>query len=179
MFIWSETVALNDNYLDRFTTYLSVERNASEYTITFYRQDIITFERFLKTVDVSCFSKVSYYDVRYFLANLYERKLSRKTVSRTLSSLRTFYKFLEREAEVHTNPFVRIPLPKQDKLIPDFFYTEELSELFKVNDLTTPLGQRNQALLELLYATGIRVSECQTLTIEQIDFDFNMVKVVG
>lgn len=179
MTTWSEAVSLNSNYVERFITYLSVERNASEYTMTFYEQDIETFAHFIQSINVTCFSSVTYHHVRYFLTTLYDRQLSRKTVSRTLSSLRTFYKFLERETIVQTNPFVRIPLPKQDKLIPDFFYTEELSELFQVNDLTTPLGQRNQALLELLYATGIRVSECQSLTIEQIDFNFNMIKVLG
>lgn len=172
-------MSINNSYIQRFITYLSVEKNASDYTMKFYHQDIISFLDFLRTIDVTHFSKVSYHNVRYFLTTLYDQNLSRKTVSRTLSSLRTFYKFLEREDIVETNPFVRVPLPKQDKLIPDFFYTEELSQLFKVNDLSTPLGQRNQAVLELLYATGIRVSECQSLTIEQIDFDFNMIKVVG
>ncbi|HZW67050.1 MAG TPA: tyrosine recombinase XerC [Pseudogracilibacillus sp.] len=172
-------MSLNSDYIERFITYLYVEKNASDYTMTFYKKDIATFAEFLQSIDLDSFSKVTYYNVRVFLTTLYNRKLSRKTVSRTLSSLRTFYKFLERESLVETNPFVRIPLPKQDKLIPDFFYEEELSELFQVNDVTTPLGQRNQALLELLYATGIRVSECQSLTLDQIDFNFNMIKVIG
>ena len=179
MSIWSETVTLNLSYIERFITYLYVERNASPYTIHFYRQDIVTFERFITTTGVDDLSSVTYRDVRRFLAHLYERKLSRKTVSRTLSSLRSFYKFLERESIVTSNPFVRIPLPKQNKLIPDFFYKEELVQLFHVNDLSEPLGQRNQALLELLYATGIRVSECEALTVDEIDFDFSMIKVVG
>ncbi|HLS22800.1 MAG TPA: tyrosine recombinase XerC [Pseudogracilibacillus sp.] len=179
MSIWSETVTLNLSYIERFITYLYVERNASPYTIHFYRQDIVTFERFITTTGVDDLSSVTYRDVRRFLAHLYERKLSRKTVSRTLSSLRSFYKFLERESIVTSNPFVRIPLPKQNKLIPDFFYKEELVQLFHVNDLSEPLGQRNQALLELLYATGIRVSECEALTVDEIDFDFSTIKVVG
>src|SRR5690625_232777 len=179
MSIWSETVTLNLSYIERFITYLYVERNASPYTIHFYRQDILTFERFITSTDVDDLSSVTYRDVRRFLAHLYERKLSRKTVSRTLSSLRSFYKFLERESIVTSNPFVRIPLPKQNKLIPDFFYKEELVQLFHVNDLSEPLGQRNQALLELLYATGIRVSECEALTVDEIDFDFSTIKVVG
>lgn len=179
MSIWSETVTLNLSYIERFITYLYVERNASPYTIHFYRQDIVTFERFITTTGVDDLSSVTYRDVRRFLAHLYERKLSRKTVSRTLSSLRSFYKFLERESIVTSNPFVRIPLPKQNKLIPDFFYKEELVQLFHVNDLSEPLGQRNQALLELLYATGIRVSECEALTVDEIDFNFSTIKVVG
>lgn len=177
--IWSDIVLVNSHYVEQFMTYLSVERNASTYTLTFYKQDITTFAQFLQSNHINNYADVTYQQVRHFLTKLYNRQLSRKTVSRTLSSLRTFYNYLEREEISDTNPFVRIPLPKQDKLIPDFFYEEELAELFRVNDLTTPLGQRNQALLELLYATGIRVSECQSLTVDQVDFNFNMVKVVG
>lgn len=179
MHVWSEIVPSISNQINRFVTYLSIEKNASDYTITFYRKDIIHFSHFLEAENISCLSEVTYQDVRHFLTKLYERKLSRKTVSRILSSLRTFFKYLEREEVVQKNPFARIPLPKQEKLIPDFFYERELSELFQVNDIATPLGQRNQALLELLYATGIRVSECQQLTLEQIDFHFNMIKVIG
>ena len=167
------------NDIEKFVTYLTIEKNASEHTITFYRYDIENFVSFLQTEHISSFKEVTFHDVRLYLTRLYERKLSRKTVSRILSSLRTLYKFLEREQLVDANPFVRIPLPKKEQLIPDFFYEQELSELFKVNDVSTPLGQRNQALLELLYATGIRVSECEQLTLKQIDFSFNMIKVIG
>ncbi len=169
----------NQAYIERFITYLYVEKNASPYTIRFYRQDILRFEAFMEKMNITEFTAVTYRDVRRFLAHLYERKLSRKTVSRMLSSLRSFYKFLEREKLATSNPFVRIPLPKQHKLIPDFFYEEELVQLFRVNDLTTPLGQRNQALLELLYATGVRVSECEALTLGSIDFDLSIIKVMG
>src|SRR5699024_11310639 len=87
--------------------------------------------------------------------------LSRRSVSRKISSLRSFFKFLERESEVSANPFIQVRLPKADKPIPGFLYMEELEKLFEVSDLTDPIGQRNQAILETLYATGMRVSECQ------------------
>lgn len=169
----------NEQFVERFMQFLIVEKNASSHTITFYEADIKRFLQFLKTKQKTNLSEVRPLTVRMFLTSLYKRKLSRKTVSRILSALRSFYKYLEREEIVDTNPFIRIPLPKQDQLIPNFFYLEEISELFKVNDLQTPLGQRNQALLEILYATGIRVSECATLQLKQIDFTLNMIHIIG
>src|SRR5699024_5339226 len=78
-----------------------------------------------------------------------------------------------------SNPFLHIPLPKQDKPIPDFFYAQELEELFSISNLDTTMGQRDQALLEVLYATGIRVDECRTLTLHQIDFSVGVLNVIG
>lgn len=165
--------------LSKFMDYLKVEKNASDYTITFYRSDIKSFFLFLERERIKELTEVDHMIVRLFLTELYKRKLSRKSVSRTLSCLRTFYKFLERDHFIERNPFIHIPLPKQDKRIPTFLYMEELSELFEANDLTTPLGQRNQALLEVLYATGIRVSECQGLRLNNIDFSLGILNVIG
>lgn len=166
-------------YKDAFITYLAVEKNASQHTITFYKNDLQLFIEFLSTEGVQKIDEVDQAVVRVFLTTLYQRQLSRTSVSRTLSCLRTFYRFLEKDRVIDVNPFVHIPLPKQDKLIPTFFYTEELTELFQVNDVTTALGQRDQALLEILYATGIRVSECQSLTLQQIDFNLGIINVIG
>lgn len=167
------------DYLNQFSTYLKVEKNASDYTIVFYRRDMEVFFSFLQTEGISSLDDVDQVVVRVFLTELYRQKLARKSVSRMLSSLRSFYKYLEREERVTTNPFAHVPLPKQDKLIPDFFYLEELSELFQASDISTALGQRDQALLELLYATGIRVSECQALRLEQVDFSLGVINVIG
>src|SRR5699024_3031405 len=89
------------------------------------------------------------------------------------------YKYLERENYVSKNPFINVTLPKTSQPIPTFFYKEELGKLLEVNDLSDPLGQRNQAIIELLYATGIRVSECQGLRITDIDFSIGTLFVTG
>jgi len=162
-----------------FLEYLQIEKNASPYTIKYYMKDIETFKAFLDREAVLNLQEVDQQTVRLFLTLLYDKKLSRRTVSRTISSLRSFYKFLEREQRVSKNPFTDIKLPRASKPIPNFLYKEELEELFKVNDLTTPLGQRNQAILEILYATGIRVSECQRLTLENVDFSIGTLFVTG
>src|SRR5699024_5870075 len=117
--------------------------------------------------------------VRVYLTQLFNQALSRKSVSRKISSLRSFYKYLEREDDTYTNPFVHIHLPKQERAVPGFLYMEELEKLFEVNDMADPLGQRDQALLEILYGTGIRVSECQGLLLEDIDFSVGTILVRG
>src|SRR5690625_5290980 len=164
---------------DQFSLYLEVEKNASPYTLKYYNQDIDIFLNFLEVENINNINDVDDRVVRYFLTYLYQQKLSRKSVARKISSLRTFFKYLERENITDSNPFLTISLPKSEYVLPHFLYEEELSELFTVNDLETPLGQRNQALLELLYATGIRVSECVSLTLDAIDFSLQTVLVMG
>lgn len=165
--------------MNQFSQYMVGEKHFSNHTIKFYEHDLKLFFQFLKTEGIDNLSQVDYRDVRLFLSKLYQKSLKRTSVSRTLSCLRTFYHFLEKEEGLIQNPFLNIPLPKQDKYLPDFFYADEMQEIFKVNDLSTPLGQRNQALLELFYATGIRVSEAKDLTLNQVDLSFEIVNVIG
>ena len=165
--------------LTAFMEHLEIERNYSPYTIKFYHHDIMMFIDFLKKELVTSLEDVDYRVVRVFLTELYDRKLKRTSVSRTLSCLRSFYSFLEMQKKIDYNPFLHIPLPKQDKYIPEFFYEDELKQLFEVNDLQTPLGQRNQALLELFYAAGLRVSEAADLKLSDIDFTVSVLKVTG
>lgn len=168
-----------EQYLKGFLAYLHVEKNASDLTIEHYQLDIKLFESFLLEEGIMSLEDVKYQHIRVFLAQLYDRKLSRRTVSRIISCLRSFYKFLEREQYINHNPFIHIHLPKQEQNIPSFFYEDELEKMFAVNDLTKPLGQRDQAVLEVLYASGMRVSECVSLTLQQIDLQMGIVNVIG
>jgi len=180
--IWGSVVGMrkpNTEYLRQFIEYLEIEKNASQYTIQFYKADIETFFQFLRREEATSLRDVDYRVIRIFLTELYEKQLSRTTVSRTISCLRSFYTFLERSKVVHNNPFMHISLPKQKTKLPSFFYEEEIAQLFNVCDTTTPLGQRDQAILELMYATGMRVSECEQLTLEQIDFSLGILRVIG
>ncbi|MBB6452934.1 integrase/recombinase XerC [Salirhabdus euzebyi] len=166
-------------YKEDFVEYLQIEKNASPYTVTFYQDDLDSFFLFLKSEGIKDLKEVNYVVIRIFLTKLYDKKLSRRSVSRKISSLRTFFRMLERNEVVESNPFVSVSLPKKDNPIPEFLYAEELEKLFTVSDLTTPLGQRNQALLELLYGTGMRVSECTNLKLHSLDFSIGTVLVRG
>ncbi|MCD5322673.1 MULTISPECIES: tyrosine recombinase XerC [Pontibacillus] len=169
----------NQRQIDLFTEYLQIEKNASSYTIHFYQSDLYSFREFLKREGGLCWREVDYPIIRVFLTELYDQKLSRRSVSRKLSSLRSFYRFLEREGLVESNPFLNVSLPKQENPIPSFLYEEELEKLFQVSNTEEPLGQRNQALLELLYATGMRVSECVSCTLADIDLELGTILVRG
>lgn len=162
-----------------FIEYLQIEKNASPYTIKYYQNDLKLFYEFLQVENIVYNHDIDQRVVRIFLTTLYDRQLSRRSVSRTISCLKSFYKFLERENKVQHNPFVSITLPRADKPIPGFLYEEELQELFTANDLSTSLGQRDQAIIEVLYATGIRVSECQSLTLEDVNFSIGSMFVRG
>ncbi|MDC3416405.1 tyrosine recombinase XerC [Aquibacillus salsiterrae] len=162
-----------------FVEYLQIEKNASPYTIKFYQEDMESFFSFLQSEGINKLDSINYQVVRLFLTVLYKQNLSRKSVSRKISSLRSFFNYLEREGKVTSNPFLHVTLPKAEMKVPDFFYTQELEKLFDVSDLTTSLGQRNLALIELFYATGIRVSECIGVTVNDLDFGLNTILVYG
>ncbi|WLD95143.1 tyrosine recombinase XerC [Alkalihalobacillus sp. AL-G] len=162
-----------------FIEYLQIEKNSSQHTIINYRNDIDDFVLFMKQQGINLFAAVSYVHVRHYLTLLHEKQYARRSVARKVSSLRSLYRFLLREDRVKQNPFSMASLPKKSHRLPKFFYKEELEELFKVSDMTKPLGQRNQALLELFYGTGIRVSECCQLSLKDVDMGIETILVKG
>ncbi|MEK4441170.1 tyrosine recombinase XerC [Niallia sp. FSL K6-0077] len=168
-----------NNHVQAFIAYLQIEKNYSPYTIEFYTQDINQFFHFMKDQVIDKLEDVSPSDVRIYLTELFSMQLARKTIARKISSLRSFYRFLLREKIVENNPFSAVSIPKLEKRLPDFFYEEELQQLFLSCDTNTPLGLRNKALLELLYATGIRVGECTKIQLSDIDFSVSTVLVRG
>lgn len=162
-----------------FIEYLQIEKNSSKLTIEHYQHDIMEFFMFMREQAIENFDSVKYSDIRLFLTKLYQKKFARKSVARKISSLRSFYKFMLREGYLQDNPFLLVSIPKIEKRLPGFFYEAELEELFKACDEETPLGQRNKALLELLYATGIRVSEICQIKLNDIDMDISTVLING
>jgi integrase/recombinase XerC len=168
-----------NNHVQAFIAYLQIEKNYSPYTIEFYTQDINQFFHFMKDQVIDKLEDVSPSDVRIYLTELFSMQLARKTIARKISSLRSFYRFLLRGKIVENNPFSAVSIPKLEKRLPDFFYEEELQQLFLSCDTNTPLGLRNKALLELLYATGIRVGECTKIQLSDIDFSVSTVLVRG
>ncbi len=166
-------------YLNFFIEYLQIEKNYSQYTIVSYISDIEDFFTFMKKEVIQHLEDITYNDIRLYLTTLHKRNYSRKSISRKISSLRSFFKFLVREEKLKDNPFTLVSLPKREQKIPKFLYEEEIEKLFAVSDLQAPLGQRNQAILEVLYGTGIRVSECCNIKMSDIDFAIGTVLVNG
>ncbi|PKG25179.1 tyrosine recombinase XerC [Niallia nealsonii] len=165
--------------LQLFIEYLQIEKNCSPYTIEFYQQDIKQFFLFMTNQAIVDLNEVNSSDVRIYLTKLFDEQLARKSIARKISSLRSFYRFLVREEIIEANPFSTISIPKLEKRLPGFFYEEELQQLFLSCDSLTPLGLRNKALLELLYATGIRVGECTKIQLKDIDFSISTILIKG
>ncbi|KAB7708042.1 tyrosine recombinase XerC [Bacillus aerolatus] len=170
---------LFNNYLQSFIQYLQIEKHYSNYTIQFYHYDIEEFFKFTSEQSLKKLDDIQYFDVRLYLTTLHEKQMSRSTIARRISSLRSFFRFLARENVITVNPFSLVQQPKGAKKLPSFFYEEEMEELFAVCEGEEPLKIRNKAMLELLYATGIRVSECTGIELKHIDFDLSVLLVKG
>ncbi|WP_227935801.1 tyrosine recombinase XerC [Alkalihalobacillus deserti] len=167
------------SWINQFLTYLQLEKNSSIHTINNYTRDILDFKSFMKIKRSNDFAAVSTQDVRDYLTLLFEKEYARKTVSRKISALRSFYMFHMREKHVSENVFATVVLPKSGERLPTFLYEEEMKELFDSLMGHEALDQRDRAILELLYATGMRVSECSQLSIHAIDLSIGTVLVIG
>lgn len=166
--------------VDKFLRYLQVEKNTSSHTVKNYAADIILFSSFLTDRLGKDFQwqKIGILDIRAYLAFLNKEKYARTTIARRISSLRSFYKFLLREDYVKQNPFVKIRTPKLEKRLPVFLEELEINEILTLPE-KNQLGFRDQAILELLYATGCRVSELVGLTLVNIDLSNQYVLLLG
>lgn len=169
----------NQNLVNEFKSYLTHERNYSELTIEAYTDDIAHFMLFLEDTGNNDLLNVELLDARIYLSQLTDEKYSRTSISRKISSLRAFYQYLLSHDFITENPFSYLHLKKTGLRLPNFFYDEELELLFKAASGTEPLDYRDKTILEILYGTGIRVSECQSLRIEDIDFDLGVMLVLG
>jgi integrase/recombinase XerC len=163
-----------DKLIEKFLRYLEIEKNSSSHTILNYKIDLLNFEQFLQDRPLE---GVDYLALRKYLAHLKENSLNNRTVSRKLSCLRSFYKFLFREGLIKNSPALMLSSPKQEKNLPQFLTEEEVVKLIEAPASDSVLGLRDRALFETLYSTGMRVSELVSLNTDSIDFIGSTVKV--
>ena len=165
-----------NRYLDKFINYLDVEKNYSAHTILNYTIDLEEFFKFLGPTQVE---QVDYLLLRKHLANLRTHNYRPRTLARKLSSLRSFFKFLNRESYIKENPAVLLMTPKLDKILPNFLSEDEMTTFVEAPVLKEKMGKRDRAILETLYSTGIRVSELVGLNVQDVDMIGNIIKVSG
>lgn len=165
--------------LHSYIAYIQLEKNYSNLTVQEYEKDIKQFINFLEAEGVNNLNDVEYVHARLYVTNLYDEHLARTSISRKISSIRSFYKFLHREYDVRDDAFQSLYHPKKEEKLPHFFYEEEMEKLLEWNKGTDPLSIRNIAILELLYATGIRVSELTSIELRHIDSSYGVVRVMG
>ncbi|KJR46831.1 Tyrosine recombinase XerC [Desulfosporosinus sp. I2] len=174
---------LVDEALSLFVGYQH-SQNRSEHTVVAYQTDLGQFFRFAAqdkgiepeklTVD-----RIDVYNVRSFLGVLAEHGLARKSMARKLAALRSFFKFLCRKEILKINPVQRVASPKLGRKLPHFLYLDQVEGLLRAADCSNLLGCRDQVILELLYGSGLRVSELIGLNRENLDLDSGLIRVLG
>ncbi len=165
--------------LEKYLMYIETERAYSDYTVSNYHKDIEEFSNYLEAEKFGNLVKYGNNAQRYYTAYLNTKYNKPRSVARKLSAIRSFYKFCVREGIVEANLFADVSSPKLDKTLPRFLYNEEIEILFDSIDTRTILGVRDYALLELLYGTGIRVSELCKIMIQDIDYINKQIIVLG
>lgn len=167
------------NELNDYLEYLKYQKNYSDYTVENYKHDIIEYLEYLNSENLN-FKDIEYSDIRFFLMYLKDTmKDDNSSINRKLSSLRGFYKYLANNNIVKTNVFSLVNGPKKSKKLPRYFEYNELEELFNVPDIRTPLGQRDSLILEMLYATGVRVGELVNIKVSDIDLGRRNIIILG
>ena len=161
--------------LENYLKYLRFNRNYSENTIISYEKDILEYLEYLNREGLSLYD-VKYSDIRFLLSYYDSIHLNNLSVRRKISSLKGFYKYLCRMNKTLDNPFSYVTLPKKEKKLPQYLNYNEMIEIFDTIDTTTLLGLRDRLIMELLYATGIRVSEL--VNIKNTDIDINNRRIV-
>ena len=162
-------------YIDDFLEYLKVERKYSDNTINSYSEDIMELYNVLDKKIIN----INEEDVSIYLTYLYDKELNRNTIARKLSGVRTFYNYLYNHDIININYFLDIKNPKKEMKLPNYLKDSEISKLFEVPDITNPLGQRNLLIIEMLYATGVRVNELVNIKLKDIDKYNDSIKILG
>ena len=160
--------------IEEYLKYLKILKKHSDYTIDSYRNDLVELYQFKN--DLLHFIEK---DKDEYLEYLYHRGLNRNSISRKLSSIRSFYRYLKEEGKILNNYFEEIKNPKKVQSLPKYAKDNDLEKMFLIFGRDTPLGQRNSLILEMLYATGIRVGELVNIKVSDINFYQHTIRILG
>jgi len=166
-----------DLLIDNFLSYARLERGLSENTISAYANDL---KRFLEYLDKKGLDPhtIGHQDISHYVAYL-GKGLSKRSIARNISAIKSFFKFLKSTGEILQNPTKNINSPKVMRKIPDTLSVEEVNAFLNAPDINNPQGLRDKAILELLYATGLRVSELQNLRLLNVNLDAGFIRTMG
>lgn len=167
--------------VSQFINYLNYEKHFSKHTISAYQNDLLQFELFAKSnFEVTAIASVSHQLIRSWLVHLMNEKISSRSVARKLTTLKTFYRFLLKEHIVDTNPMSKVQSPKINKRLPVFVEEKPMNQLLDSIEFASDFeGLRDKLIINILYTTGIRLSELIGLKITDIDFYNTQIKVLG
>lgn len=171
--------AYMDELLEQFYHHLGAERGLAPLTLESYAHDLQDFREFLRPLHREAWEEVTLEDFQNYLVSLQSRGLAARSRARRLSALRQFFRFLQREERLPANPVELLDSPRLPLKLPQVLNEQEVEALLAAVDPSTPQGQRDAALLEVLYATGLRVSELVGLTVKQVDLRRGVVRPLG
>ena len=157
-----------EELLTKFRDHLELERGASVYTLRNYTSDIREFLGFLRSEEITSLDMVDQPLLRRYLAWLLDQGKARSSIARKMSALRSFYRYLTVENLISSNPLDTSSAVKQEKRLPGFLSLEDINRMLAAPNAVTPQGLRDRAILEMLYACGLRVSEIVKLDLEQV-----------
>ena len=164
---------------DRYVAFLEAEKNASQYTVRNYTNDLMEFFDFVTGQGIESLKDVNKQTLRAYMAHLMEQGKAKSSIARKLSAIRSFYRYLMREEMISASPAATTVSPRLDRRLPSFLTVDEAKRLVEAPDLSLPQGQRDRALLELLYASGLRVSELVNMNVEEVNLATNEIRVWG
>lgn len=164
---------MNNKQIEEFLNYLSFEKKYSENTVESYKRDLNDFDNYFKKE----IKKINHEDIKKYIQNL-GKNLEAKTISRHISSLKSFYKYLKLTNQIKTSPLANINNPKTQRKLPNILTEDEVNDLLDIN-LKTDFDFRNKAMLELMYSSGLRVSELINLKVNDIDIQNEVVRIFG
>ena len=163
-------------YINEFLEYIKFRKNYSENTFISYRKDLLAFHNYFYDKELL---KITYKDMREYLAYLNDLDIKSTSVRRYISTIKSFYNYYLSEGLITKNPLINISYPRKGINLPKFLQYDELEEMLNVPDITTPLGVRDKLILEMLYATGVRVSELVNIKLLDIDCMSKEIRIMG
>ena len=172
-------MSINENSkqdLEDFKSYIIAEKNFSKHTAKAYCSDILSYLIWLE--DTAC-EEVNFSKIREYIHFIQKFNYKKTTVARKIASLRTFYKYLYRERKIDSNPAMNLNNPKRPKSLPKFLTPDEVENILNNTKIETPAGYRNRTILELLWATGMRISELSGLNFGDLNLENNEIRVFG
>lgn len=164
--------------INKFIEYLKYQRNYSDFTCNNYKKDLNEYNSFILSNKIN-YKNMDYNEAKEYVIYLNKKNDAKSTISRKLSSLRTFYKYLVLNNKVESNPFLLVSSPKKEKRIPKFINYNNMEEILNVPNIKTKEGQRERVILEVLYASGVRVSELVNIKLKDIDFSNKNILIFG
>jgi tyrosine recombinase XerC len=165
-----------ERFIGKFINYLKIEKNYSEHTLRCYESDLKELSSFLENKDPK---KITHLHLRRYLAHLKQKNHAKRTIVRKLGAIRSFFRFLSRDKYIKTNPADGVFTPKLDKKLPEFLDADKIIKLITAPTKDNVSGLRDRAILEVLYSTGMRVSELVGLDQDDVDFIAGVAKVRG